>query len=147
MGEHFLLPLTATMSGFSRSFKPHSYLSSYRRPTMPGRTLSASSEKSDDGGEHATISGQTTPTWLPNQPYRRYGTPPISHTVGSAPGTMSTRLAPTADSSTSEQVSTRCKWPDVSSRPPLPISSSPFVSSFVFPCTTLLLLQTVRGQP
>ncbi|CAH0014868.1 unnamed protein product [Clonostachys rhizophaga] len=74
---------------------------------MPGRTLSASSEKSDDGGEHATISGQTTPTWLPNQPYRRYGTPPISHTVGSAPGTMSTRLAPTADSSTSEQVLTR----------------------------------------
>ena len=80
------------MSSFSRSFKSPSYLSPCRRPPMPGRTFSNSSDRSitsDDGADRAA-SGQSTPT----QAYqtRRYGPP--AHQPGAAAAGSSTDLAP-----------------------------------------------------
>lgn len=79
------------MSSFSRSFKSSSYLSPCRRPPMPGRTFSNSSDRSitsDDGADRAA-SGQSTPT----QAYqtRRYGPP--AHQPGAAAAGPSTDLA------------------------------------------------------
>lgn len=61
------------MSSFSRSLRSPSYLSARRRPTMPGRTVSGSSDlsmASDDGADRLP-SGQTTPTL--SYQSRRYG--------------------------------------------------------------------------
>ena len=59
------------MASFSRSFKPHSYLSPIRRPNMPGRSMSNSSLQSEDG--ERTSSEHTSPAQSPKVRPNHFG--------------------------------------------------------------------------